>query len=160
MLSITAHGLLWWRNHNQNWLRIEAWMRQPATKLATFLAKGTCVAENVGCKVTCSLTLFALPFIFHKASAASAWSIKCFTTSLLVSKNHTWKVHQKACSRYMSSSHILSGFGTISSHDQNRQSMLSNAGGLQAPQGVKIIEAAKQPQFLWRKTNNPMINTC
>jgi hypothetical protein len=51
--SPTSHGLLPRRDHNQDWLSIETRMEYPTTNLASFLAKSTCVAEKMSCKITC-----------------------------------------------------------------------------------------------------------
>ena len=80
----TAHGLLNWRNHNQEWLSIEPRMRHPTTDLTTFLTKRTWVAEDMSRKVTCRLTLFTLHLILYKASTAPTCTMKCLTAALFI----------------------------------------------------------------------------
>ena len=60
--SFTAHALLSRRNHNQNGLSIEARMRQPATDLTAFLAKGKGMAAQMSGNITEGLTLFLILF--------------------------------------------------------------------------------------------------
>lgn len=76
LLCLAAHGLLTGGNHNEHLLGVKARMREPTTKLTTFLAKSTRMAEEVSCKVTNWLTLLALHLILNKASTAPTRSVE------------------------------------------------------------------------------------
>lgn len=91
----TTHYLLSRRNHNQNWLSIEAGMRHPAAELTAFLAKGTWVAKYMSCQVTYRFTLFKLHLVLHTASTAPAWPVKCFAAALLLTKKSLKKELQR-----------------------------------------------------------------